>query len=224
MKHLYDKNGLVFWTGEEISARSEMVDRITRVIQANLKSQNRSFEFRQIEAPQITPLERINPNYTEDDVYRIADDVVLRPETTMGTYAYAEHVLASSELRLPMVIWQHGKSFRREQDQVTKNMRLKEFYQLEFQIIFSPSTMNDYSVKLLPDLKRTIELYIGPCVLEPSDRLPSYAKWTKDIIRKENNMEVCSVSLREDFPSAKVLEVSIGTCRLVYSHFQMMQT
>jgi len=175
-----------------------------------------------VEAPQLTPLDRINPNYSEDDYFR-TDELALRPETTMGSYAYARHLLTSQQkIKLPIVIWQHGKSFRKEQDQVIKNMRLKEFYQLEYQIMFSPSTANDYSVKLIPEIKRIIELFIGPCRVEPSDRIPDYAEWTQDIVREANNMEVCSVSLRHDFDLAKVLEVAVGTDRLVYNHFDWL--
>ena len=138
----------------------------------------------------------------------------------MGSYVYAEHLLTNQKRnKLPFIIWQHGKSFRKEQDQVTKNMRLKEFYQLEFQVMFSSSTMNDYSVKLLPDIKKIIEFYVGPCKVEPSDRIPEYADWTQDIVRISNNMEICSVSMRHDFELAKVLEIAIGTDRMVYNHF-----
>lgn len=143
----------------------------------------------------------------------------------MGSYAYARYLLESQirGLRLPCIIWQHAKSFRKEQDQVVKNMRLKEFYQLEFQIMFAPSTANDYSVKLIPAVQKTIELYIGSCRTEPSDRIPDYAEWTQDIVRESNDMEVCSVSLRKDFELAKVLEVAIGTDRLVYNHFDYLE-
>jgi glycyl-tRNA synthetase len=207
-----------------------------------LKSENKAFEFHQVEAPLLTPRELINPNYTDGDIFvqnpsaegeRI---VVLRPETTMGSYAYAQFLLNPHRVPKnfpPMVVWQHGKSFRREQDQPTKFMRLKEFHQLEFQIIFSETTANDYSIPLMKTVFEMIQKMIGPCKTEDSDRLPSYAEWTKDIVhlkdeRFENDMEVCSVSLRKDFPELnyggkiqknKVLEVAIGTDRCVHRFY-----
>jgi glycyl-tRNA synthetase len=118
---------------------------------------------------------------------------------------------------MPIVVWQHGKSFRREQDQVVKNMRLKEFYQLEFQIIYADSTANDYSVGLQEQLIRDISLFVGDCRIEKSDRLPSYSESTMDIICNKTNMEICSISKRNDFAGAKVLEIAIGTDRCVYN-------
>lgn len=150
-------------------------------------------------------------------------ELVLRPETTMGSYAYARHLFnphGDRKVKPPIVVYQHGKSFRREQDQATKNMRLKEFYQLEFQIIYSQSTKNDYSVTLIPTVAEMISEMIGLCRIEDSDRLPDYAEWTKDIICNKTNMEVCSISKRTDFEGMHVLEVAIGTDRCVYNFKQ----
>jgi len=214
--NLYEKNGLVFWDQYQIKERRRCEESFFEAIERDLKWQNRAFQFYQIEAPLLTPLSRINPNYTEQDIF-VLDDLALRPETTMGSYAYAEHLLNSSlGNRLPLVVWQHGKSFRREQDQPTKFMRLKEFYQLEFQIIFAENTKNDYSISLIPAVQAAIERVVGECRVEDSDRLPDYSNWTRDVICSKNNMEVCSISSRKDFPNAKVLEVAIGTDRCVY--------
>lgn len=146
--------------------------------------------------------------------------LVLRPETTMGSYAYARHLLNphnETKVMPPLVVYQHGKSFRREQDQSTKFMRLKEFYQLEFQILYSPSTKNDYSLSLIPAVQQMIEEMIGPCHVEDSDRLPDYAEWTRDVVCDRNNMEVCSISKRKDYEGMIVLEVAIGTDRVIYN-------
>ena len=149
--------------------------------------------------------------------------LVLRPETTMGSYAYARHLLNphnAVKVMPPLVIYQHGKSFRREQDQPTKFMRLKEFYQLEFQILYSPSTKNDYSITLIPAVQKMIQEMIGPCHVEDSDRLPSYAEWTKDIICDKTGMEVCSMSKRTDYENMNIIEVAIGTDRCIYNFQQ----
>lgn len=219
MFNLYDKNGLIFWTQEEIAFRRVMEQFFLTEISSCLKEQNRAFEFFQCEAPLITPLEMINPNYTTQDMWSFATEV-LRPETTMGSYVYAQHLLNPHnprKVKMPLCVWQHGKSFRREQDQATKFMRLKEFYQLEFQIIFATNTANDYSIKLLPTIHKMLSFFVGPCRIEASDRLPNYAEWTQDIVCEDNNMEVCSTSKRKDFPNAAVLEVAIGTDRCLYN-------
>lgn len=302
MNNLYDSNGLIFWSEGEIELRSMLEKYFVRKLKENLKSQNRAFDFHKCEAPLLTPIDLINPNYTEEDVWvqevsvnimtplfeyvsaesNINNDkdrllalskehmrpddknyydrmiafsmqvlfatdqkpidgellneilmvykemypqksLVLRPETTMGSYAYARHLLNPhnpTKVMPPLVVYQHGKSFRREQDQPTKFMRLKEFYQLEFQILYSPSTKNDYSLSLIPAVKQMIEDMIGPCHVEASDRLPSYAEWTKDVICDKSGMEVCSMSKRTDYENMNVIEVAIGTDRCIYNFNQ----
>lgn len=229
MINLYNSNGLVFWTEEEIYLRQAIVGHMVRHVALNLKTQNRAFEIIQIEAPLITPIELINPNYGEDDIHAISprrdseDLFVLRPETTMGSYKALEYFLNSHhdrKIKLPLCVWQHGKSFRREQDQPTKFMRLKEFYQLEFQIAFSESTVNDYSLSLIPAVQKALADFIGPCRVELSDRLPDYSESTTDIVCEKTNMEVCSISKRKDFSQGKVLEVAIGTDRCVFNFLE----
>lgn len=219
MDNLYNTNGLVFWTEQEIKLRETIKDYLISCISNNLKKQNRAFEIIQVEAPQLTPRQFINKNYTDQDVFVVSEELVLRPETTMGTYKALEHFLNphnDRKMKLPLCVFQHGKSFRQEQDQATKFMRLKEFYQLEFQIAFSPSTATDYSIDLIPVVQKAISDMIGECENQPSDRLPDYSEQTTDIICKKETMEVCSISKRNDFSGGKVLEIAIGTDRCVY--------
>lgn len=218
MLNLYQHNNLVCWTEDECRLRRLFEDFFTTTLFNVLKEANAAFQFFQIEASLLTPHELINPNYTEEDIFAL-DALVLRPETTMGSYCYAEYLLNphhARKVRLPFVVWQHGKSFRREQDQPTKFMRLKEFYQLECQILFAENTKNDYAVAVLPAVRDMIAAMIGPCRLEPSDRLPEYAAWTQDVICEGTNLEVCSISLRNDFSFGRNLEVAIGTDRCIY--------
>jgi len=226
MLNLYERNGLIFWNEKQIKIREMLKEFFVNNVRETLRDLNKAFDMIQVEAPLLTPVEFINPQYSASDMY-IANghfqstagfDLVLRPETTMGSYRYAKHLLEThSKIKLPVVIWQHGKSFRREQDQVTKNMRLKEFYQLEFQCIYGLTTANDYSATVVPAVHNIISRMLGDCRIEDSDRLPNYAEWTKDIVVEKNNMEVCSISQRKDFPNAKVLEIAIGTDRCVYN-------
>jgi glycyl-tRNA synthetase len=222
VENLYERNGLIFWSEDEIAVRETCVDTIVRDLTRCLKTMNSAFEVVRVEAPILTPKEKINANYTFTDMFNLGStDLVLRPETTMGSYAAAKFLLNTHnerKFRMPIVVWQHGKSFRREQDQPTKFMRLKEFYQLEFQIIYAPNTAMDYSSKVVPQMQTTLSKLLGPCRIEPSDRLPDYAEWTKDVIRESNNMEVCSISMRKDYEGARVLEVAVGSDRCVFNY------
>jgi glycyl-tRNA synthetase len=219
MESLYEKNGLIFWTQEEIKLRRMFEDYFSAEILKSLRQQNAAFQLVQVEAPLLTPRELINKGYTNEDIYAF-EDLALRPETTMGSFAYAKHIMSGYheiKQKPPVVIWQHGKSFRREQDQATKFMRLKEFYQLEFQIIFGATTANDYSLKLYPDVLKAISNMIGECRIEASDRLPDYSEETTDIVCVKSDMEVCSMSKRKDLEGYKVIEVAIGTDRCIYN-------
>ena len=219
MESFYDNNGLIFWSEEDIKLRKMFEEYFATNLLKACRLENSAFASVQIEAPLLTPDEMINPNYTDADVYRVSDGLTLRPETTMGTYAYAKQLLNSYndvKFKPPIIVWQHGKSFRREQDQPSKFMRLKEFYQLEFQIIYAMKTMNTYG-NVIPRVCIMIEELIGRCHVEQSDRLPDYSEETTDIICTESNMEVCSISRRKDFENYKVLEVAIGTDRCLYN-------
>ena len=253
MEPLYNVNGLMFWTEREIRLRRQFEEHFAFTMEQILLAENPAWSFIQVEGPQLTPRANVNPNYTNDDIwvqqaetdsehegmwYRTNGDLVLRPETTPSSYVYAQHLLNShSGVKPPFVVWQTGKSFRREQDQVTKNMRLKEFWQQEFQCIYTADTMNDYHAAVLEPVRKMLGEMIGlPTRIVESDRLPSYSETTIDV--EVNNgdkwMEICSISRRTDFPQKArfqtkkkiveknllVLEIAIGLVRCVYNFEQ----
>lgn len=239
VESLFDINGLMFWSEREIKLRNNFSDRYADGIKIALRKENKAWEMIQFEGPQLTPRSIINPNYTNDDIWvQEGDNLVLRPETTPSSYVFAKNILDQhNNYKAPLCVWQMGKSFRREQDQVTKNMRLKEFYQQEFQCIYSSDTLNDYHTAILEPVRKLIgETVCLPTRIVESDRLPSYSQITMDI--EVNNgdkwMEVCSISRRTDFPSkltfqaknkiiekdALVLEIAIGLDRCVYNYEQ----
>jgi glycyl-tRNA synthetase len=170
----------------------------------------------------LIPRELVSDSYTEDDIFVTQEDLVLKPETTAPSYLYAQALMNSHnkmKVKPPFVVWQHSRSARNEQDNVLKNMRLKEFYQLEFQILFSETTMNDYYPSIVNAMRDAASMLIGSCRTEPSDRVPSYSTETTDIVCEKSDMEICSMSRRLDFPNSKikVIEVAFGTDRCVYN-------
>jgi len=238
MENLYDINGLVFWSKREIQFRRYAQEFFSREISDLLIFENKSWSFHETEGPLLIPKSLINADYTNEDIWVqevIGDDneLVLRPETTPSSFRYAVSLINNYVSLPPMVVEQTGKSFRREQDQVSKNMRLKEFYQQEFQCIYAADTFNDYQSKILPGLVAVFQKLIGkPCRMVDSDRLPSYSLRTVDVEVNNGNkwMEVCSVSKRTDFPiqvkfgskepkPMLVLEIAIGLDRCVYNYF-----
>lgn len=310
MEPLFDVNGLMFWNEREIRLRNQFAEHFLNEIYSALLAENPAWRFVQMEGPQLTPRELVNPNYTNDDIWvqenpldkglekefytwiesttvldiiehlskgkfdtpelleslpdyvsalekRVIDEgdeyeahrpwvaqifelwldcfdknpasLVLRPETTPSSYVYARHLLDThSGVKPPFVVWQTGKSFRREQDQVTKNMRLKEFYQQEFQCVYTTDTKNDYQEAMLEPVRKMIgEMINLPTRLVESDRLPSYSLRTMDVEAWIDDipspfsigtgtemgrwMEVCSISKRTDFPGKVTFQTKKGT-------------
>jgi glycyl-tRNA synthetase len=236
MEPLYDFNGLVFWTEEEILLRRHFEQRFAQGVKQILRSTNRAWDLIQVEAPLLTPTELLSSSYSDDDRYGFDNGLSMRPETTPGSYAYLRHILSNhSGVRAPICVWQVGKSFRREQEKSYKHMRLQEFYQQEFQCLYSADTMNDYHAAVLEPVAKMISTAVGlPYRVVPSDRLPSYSETTMDVELDNGDkwMEVCSISRRTDFPDkvrftargkkrevdALVLEIAIGLDRCVYNH------
>jgi glycyl-tRNA synthetase len=240
MKKVYAINGLPFFSKEEIMTRKYFQDILEFNIQKILKKENNAWDFTQIEGAILTPSDKINANYTSEDVWfqesKTEDKLVLRPETTPSSYEYAKLMMEHQELKPPFVIWQVGKSFRREIDQPSKHCRFKEFYQQEFQCFYTSDTKNDYQEAVLEPLRKLVERMVGfPARIVESDRLPSYSKKTMDIEVNNNDkwMEVCSISVRKDFDKKVmfqvkkktlekellVLEIAFGLDRLVYNHY-----
>jgi len=248
MQNIFDINGLQFWSEEEIRLREHFRDFFARRIQQDLLALNPQWAFHFIEAPLLTPRPLLNANYTSKDVWDQAghgdseQPLTLRPETTPGSYAYAQYLLNNhTGSKPPFVVWQAGKSFRREIIQPTKHMRLKEFYQQEFQCLFTADTANDYHGAMLEPIRAMIASQIPlPTRLVPSDRLPTYSLKTMDVEvwNGDKWMEVCSISLRNDFPEkltfqtkkglvekdALVLEIAIGLDRIIYNWQQGQRT
>ena len=242
MFNLYDVNALVHWDEREILAREAMTRFFAAEVRDMLRAMNPAFDIRRVEAPLLTPRALISAAYANDEVWaqeRLGahdHDLVLRPETTPSTYIYMRHLLDSHQrVKLPLCVWQAGKSFRREQDQPTKHMRLKEFHQMEFQCAYAADTANDYHAVCLEPVRKMIAAMVPmPTRLTPSDRLPDYAQVTTDVEvwNEDKWMEVCSISRRTDFPGKAVfrtkpdaaverdilvLEIAIGLDRLVYN-------
>lgn len=224
MIKIYEDNGLPFFDEKWIRDRQYIQDTLASTMTCLLRDANRSWDIRQIEAPCLIPAHLVSSEYTEDDIY-ISQDFYLKPETTSSSYEYANYLLEHQESKPPLCVWQASKSFRRENDQVTANVRLKEFYQLEFQCIYTEGTQKDYH-ELLEPLRALIAQLTGKeARIVESDRLPKYSQSTMDIEVKMPNkwLEVMSSSKRNDvqfkWNDKKLLntEFAFGLDRLVYA-------
>jgi glycyl-tRNA synthetase len=236
----------MFWNQYGVALRDEIQDKIVEGLQDAMwdfygkefiGNPGELWKWNKIEAPILTPDEVVSAQYSRDRMYGTRDDLVLRPQTTPGSFQYAslkikkEYPFSYSDFGFsPFVVWQHGKSFRREQTKTRKHQRLKEFYQLEIELFDVPCRFTNKAevMKLIQAVKKSIQSFVGRCKVVDA-KAPSYAEWTKDIILSKTGMELASISLRKDFPvryradvrdpsagqEIVVLEFAIGTDRVV---------
>lgn len=204
-------NGLLTWDERQIMLREQAVARLSSLIRTSMQEINPQWQFHRIDAPILSPRSILSQHYGEDDIWMLRAELgdgegALRPETTPSTYAWLVDKLQSqTAVKPPMCAWQFGKSFRQEIDQPTKFVRLKEFYQLEFQCVMAADTQVDYHEHptFLMEVCREIGKITGrETRMVHSDRLPAYSKRTEDIevFYAGRWMEVASISLRTDFP------------------------
>ena len=216
----YKFGGLRFWDENEIELRELIITRFSGVVKRTLTGVNPAWRYFRTEGPILTPESFINPEYSEDDLFVTNHkDWALRAETTASSYEVARRVGG----KLPICVWQVGKSFRRElSDGATASkMRYNEFYQMEFQCIYASNTMANYRKYLIdalePEVSRMLGSEIVTRVVE-SDRIPSYSESTLDIEVQYNGrwVEIASCSIRNDYDGdTKVCEIAFGLDRLV---------
>jgi len=213
-----NNNGFVFYNENDILLREFYIKNISLNLKNKLKEINKAIDFIQIETPLFINKDNINNEYFIEKGYIFeTNDYCLRPETTKGSYLIANELIKHYQTKLPICIWQYGKSFRNEQNKTLKNMRLKEFYQLEFQLLYSNNTKADYPSMLKEFVFNLFksEFVNYEVKLEISDRLPVYSIETTDII--VNDLEICSMSLRNDFnENTNNFEIAIGLDRLLF--------
>lgn len=217
------ENGLVEWGEREIRRRQSLIGELAFEMRLAATRINRAWDFHRIESPVMMPVSMVNYSYSSDDFFCASDTLALRPETTAGSYEYAKRVVEQNGRKaLPLCVWQAGLSFRNEQDKTLKHMRLKAFYQQEFQFVYTSDSKADYVEHFRNStLTMFMNMFLGNRVRAiPSDRIPSYSNNTIDIeveLPCGYWMEVCSMSDRKDCPieNTRNIEIAIGLDRLV---------
>lgn len=227
----YGTHQLPFWNSEEILFRNVSKELIVKKLYRTLTNINPAWKFEEVEGPLLTPQVAMSSAYTAKDIWitdgKIGEDMVsLRAETTQSSYLYLEHLLNGHNkphFKAPLCVYQCGKSFRKEANEGASASKLRffEFYQLEFQCLYSIDTGADYVHPVIDSASQVIgKLTNLPTRAIPSDRLPYYSDSTMDVeIQLSDNVwrEMASISQRHDFPNPKykILEVAIGLDRIV---------
>lgn len=218
---LYTIGGLRFWTEDEIELREAFQTRAASVVRRTLTDMNPAWRFFRAEGPCLSPRNRISAAYDDDDIFVTnhlagGEALCLRAETTPTSYAVARTIQG----KLPICVWQAGKSFRRETNDGASaaKLRFNEFWQLEFQCIYRADTKADYRAKLIEAIRGEIGRFTrrNTRVVE-SDRLPDYSESTIDIEADHNGAwrEMSSCSVRTDYSDdTRVCEIAIGLDRV----------
>lgn len=237
MNNIHIKKQLLTQDRRRLLLRDFLVEAIALDLYEAAKDINRAWEFVQIESPSLVDRALVSKEYSETDFFAVGENLALKPETTFASYEYLDDLLTSnpSRYKLPLCIYQLSKSYRNEQDKTNKHLRLREFYQLEFQFIYSDSSKADYVSHFRKSAEEAISRHFRHTKIRsiPSDRLPSYSRSTQDIeIALDSNwntvpatdnnadhywMEVASMSDRDDciIPNTRNIEIAIGLDRLV---------
>lgn len=208
-------NATLLWTEQEIARRESLIAEIPLVLKAVWQGLNPAVSFTRIETPILTPASRLKGHIdAKFELINTGKRGYLRPETTAGTFEAMDLMFPQKEQmkkRLPLCLWQVGLSFRDEKKPETmraSNLRLVQFYQMEFQLFCSHGTKAPYLEKAIEAL---IKLYGGEAEF-PCD-LPHYSEKTIDWMM--DGLEVSGLSKRTDWAYGEVHEVAIGLDRLV---------
>lgn len=218
---LYDIGGLRFWSEDEIELREAFQARAVPVVKRTLTALNPAWRYFRVEGPCLSPRDRISDAYGDADLFATnhhagGGKLYLRAETTPSSYAFARTVQG----KLPICVWQAGKSFRRETNDGASaaKLRFHEFWQLEFQCIYRADTKADYRDALLGPLCDEVRRVTMQDVrVVESDRLPAYSESTLDIEASHDGTwrEVASCSIRTDYKDdIRVCEIAFGLDRI----------
>lgn len=212
------ENATVIWTEQEIEVRDALIREIPVIIREAWQTLNSAVCMRRVETPclcsQASFRSHLDEGFPIMEIHNTQR--VLRPETTAGTVEAFNLLYPMESQRnraMPLCIWQAGKSFRDEENKDSmrvSKLRLREFYQIEFQLFVNHGTKANYIERALVSL---IGRYGGSFRVLPPEETPHYSVVTRDW--EIDGVEICSCSIRKDFPEGELHEVSIGLDRLV---------
>lgn len=214
MKQLYS-NATVYFSESEIVQRECLIQTIYQILKDTWCGMNDAVKFYRVETPTLTPAEHLQGHLSEEFPMLQCERGYLRPEIAGGCFAAFADMFPQVEQRqkkLPICIWQAGKSFREEINPDTmraSKLRLCEFWQLEFELICSVTTQANYMDKGIEAILN--HFCKGEIVY--ADELPHYSIKTRDWMI--NGLEVAGCSVRKDLKDYQVHEISIGLDRLL---------
>ena len=211
-------NATIMWNEQEIEERESLVRIIPSIIKSAWTNLNSAVKMARVEMPCICNTSDFSSHISEGFPVMLLHNpphTMLRPETTASTIAALKIMYPNPNQiakQLPLCLWQVGKSFRNEENSGTMRstkLRLREFYQIEFQLFAQDGTKADYIGFAIDALCKRFggeKILVG----DPPHYSESTIDWDLD------NIEVASCSVRKDWDGGMLFEVSIGLDRLVH--------
>lgn len=206
-------NATVAWDEREIEEREALIRTIPALLRSAWNALNPAIAWHRVETPILTPAAELQGHIEQQFELLETSRGYLRPETTAGTIAafHAMYPQVQQRMkRLPVCVWQVGKSFRDEAKGETMRvgkLRLREFWQMEFQLFTASNTAAKYIDTALAALCARH----GGEIIVAAD-LPHYSRRTLDW--EMGGLEVAGCSERTDWPDGVIHEVAIGLDRL----------
>jgi glycyl-tRNA synthetase (class II) len=218
MKQMYS-NATVYWNEQEIEEREAITKIIYQILKKTWTRLNPAVKFCRIETPILTPESYLKGHTDEGFPMIQTEHGYLRPEIAGGCFQAFFDIFPQENQRnklLPICIWQTGKSFRDEKTSDTmraSKLRLREFWQLEFELICAESTKANYMERGIEAIQTRFSNMGNENYLEEPTDLPHYS--IKTIDWHINKLEVAGCSIRNDLPGYQIHEISIGLDRLL---------
>ena len=217
----------VIYDEDDIRRRGAIVDALKATITKTLITINPAVRMIQVETPTLLPMASLAGHravgFELCDVPMHDQTLTLRPETTHGTLAMLDVLCPQKDAlkkRLPLCIWQVGKAYRNEQIRPLAEIRFREFYQCEFQLVVSEGSKAEYfdamawaAYDIVNEIVAGAD-HLFSIVDVESNNLAHYSLRTKDLFY--GDIEIGAISERTDLKERGLLlyEASFGLDRL----------
>jgi len=185
---------VMYFNENHLETREDLIRYFTRYLGMELSKVNSAFRLIRIETPTLVTSDKGVSG--------------LRPNTALGAYVASRELLNTnigSKLKLPLVLWEHGKVF------VTQKRQTKEFYVLCYNVLFSKTT----GAKYMPGIVRCCETMLrkkcGRVFKADEDETGI------SIFNHDTDLELVHIKERADFWGGKNIEIAfqLDTCAKV---------
>lgn len=182
----------MYFNENHLETREDLIRYFTRYLGMELTKVNPAFRFIRIETPILIGSDK--------------GAFGLRPNTALGAYTASRELLnpnIGSKLKLPVVLWEHGKIFVSQ-----KRQQIKEFYVLCYNVLFSKTTGAKYMPGIIRCCEAMLRKKCGKVFKADEDETGI------SIFSHDTDLELVCIKERADFWGGKNVEITfqLDTC------------